>query len=287
MLREGAPGPLKRVSELYGRHPGGDIYVVGTGPSLRVFPPGFLDGRITIGLNMAWKMVRPTYGITIHPELAVPEFLEATDEGQLGITWITKREKLGPLTPGQVRHAEDHFYFFRSDGASTTVTNGLNDAGRVPDWARVPTDDFLYLWGSVATAGANLAANLGASNVILVGCDNAALMGNHHAAAQHTRWLGAAPDDRYRDYYEGLADVRAAFRDRGVRLVSLNPFLTLGPHEHDFLRLCDELELPAEVRPLADISPRPATRWSKARRRLTRVRRLAARASGSKAGPSV
>lgn len=282
MLGEAGGGPHKRVSELYGRHPGADIYVVGTGPSLRVFPTGFLDGKITIGLNLAWKAVPVTYGITIHPELAVPELLAAGRAERPAITWVTKREKLGKLTPDQVRRAEDEFYFFRSDGPATTVTHGLSDAGRVPDWARSPTGDHLYLWGSVATAGANLAANLGAANVILVGCDNAALLGNHHVQAQHTRWLGAQPDDRYRDYYEGLADVRAAFRDRGVGLVSLTPFLTLGPHEHDFLRLCDELDVPAEVPPLPDISGRPASTWSRTRGRLARVRRLAGGWSGTR-----
>ena len=66
-----APG-MRPVSELHGRHPGSDIYVIGTGASLRVFPAGFLDGRITIGLNLAWREVDVRYGITTHPELNVP-----------------------------------------------------------------------------------------------------------------------------------------------------------------------------------------------------------------------
>ena len=95
---------------------------------------------------------------------------------------------------------------------------------------------------------------MGARNVILVGCDNASLMGNHHSHSQHTRWLGAEPDDRYRDYFEGLAEVRTALRARDVNLVSLTPFLSLGPHERDFTQLCDELELPQVVEAQADIT---------------------------------
>ena len=62
---------MKWVSELYGRHEDEDIYVIGTGASARVFPTGFLDGKVSIGLNMGWKVAPVTYGLTIHPDLNV------------------------------------------------------------------------------------------------------------------------------------------------------------------------------------------------------------------------
>ena len=66
---------MRSIEELYGRHPGSDIYVVGTGASLRVFPLAFLENKITIGLNMAWKVAPVQYSITIRPELNIPEFM--------------------------------------------------------------------------------------------------------------------------------------------------------------------------------------------------------------------
>ena len=44
---------MRSVSELYDKHAGEDIYVVGTGPSLRVFPKSFLDGRISLPFSPA------------------------------------------------------------------------------------------------------------------------------------------------------------------------------------------------------------------------------------------
>ena len=243
----------RSVTELYGRHPESDIYVVGTGTSLRVFPKEFLAGRITIGLNMAWKMVDVQYGMTIHPELNIPEFMPAAPP-RPGITWITKVEKLDRLNKEQIRFAKEHYYFFRTDGRENTMTNGLSDSGRFPEWVAHPNGPYLYIWTSIAQPAVNLAANMGARNIVLVGCDNASLMGNHHSHSQHTRWLGAEPDDRYRDYFDGLAEVRTALRSRGVNLVSLTPFLSLGPHERDFTRLCDELEVPQVVEAGADIT---------------------------------
>lgn len=271
---------LKSVTELYGRHPDSDIYVVGTGPSMRVFPTEFLAGRITIGLNMAWKLAPLQYGITIHPELNIPEFM-GEGEARPGITWVTKHDKLGSLPPGHLAHAEKNFYFFRIDGQPNTSTNGQTNSGRIPEWLLEPTGDFLYLMSSISQPAVNLAAHMGARNIILVGCDNAALFGNHHAHEQHTAWLGATPDHRYHDYYTGLAEARRMLRRRGVNLVSLNPFLTLGPHEEDFVGLCHELGRP-ELIPNRDLSelPPPPTRLQRAaaRARAGVLRRLPRRA---------
>ena len=47
--------------ELWGRHAGETIYIIGTGPSQRLFPLDFLSDKITIGLNQAWKLLPVQY----------------------------------------------------------------------------------------------------------------------------------------------------------------------------------------------------------------------------------
>ncbi|MFM8305440.1 MAG: hypothetical protein ACKOA9_14295 [Actinomycetota bacterium] len=244
------------MSELYDRHRGEDIYVVGSGASMRVFPIEFLADKVTIGLNMAWKDAPVRYAITIGPNLNVPEFVTGAAPHP-EITWITKVDKArAVLTPEQFAHADRHFYRFESDGRpNSQPLEEPTDSGRILDWVRRPTGNFLYQWSSISQTAVNLAANLGAANVILVGCDNCALLDNHHAHEQHTKWLGAEPDRRYAQYYEGLAEVRSALRERGVNVLSASPFLKLDAPEADFARLCDELERPALLRG-EDISDR-------------------------------
>ena len=58
-----------RISDLYNKHLGEDIYVVGTGPTLRMLPKGFFNNKIAIGLNQAYKTFDLTYAVTVHPEL--------------------------------------------------------------------------------------------------------------------------------------------------------------------------------------------------------------------------
>ena len=283
---------MRPVSELYGRHRDADIYVVGSGTSMRVLPPSFLEGKITIGLNMAWKNVPVRYGLTIGPHVNVPEFIEGEDPHP-EIIWITKREKAKHvLSAEQFKYADENFYGFtvraRSEDPAGAGDLGVNDGARVIEYVREPSGEMLYQWSSISQTAANLAANMGARNVILVGCDNCSLAGNHHAAPQHTKWLGKEPDERYLQYYEGLAEVRVALRERGVNLVSLSPFLKLDDPGMDFERLCAELEAPRLVPPTVDISsrdrprqtPRPAApATSPARSVLRRARAIGRRAA--------
>ncbi len=245
---------MRPVSELYGRHSGEDIYVVGTGASLRVFPMSFLEGKITIGLNMAWRSAPIRYGLTIHPDLNVPEFMGET---RPEITWVTPSEKTRALvTTEQFAYADDNFFYFDYQGrVNTQPPDEPNDSGRIIDWVREPSGDSLYVWSSIAQTGANLAANLGARNVILVGCDNGPMGGNDHADGQHTRWKGSSPYHRYEQYYEGMAEVRGVLRERGINVFSLQPFLGVAHLDRDFERLCKELGRPVLLESV-DISPK-------------------------------
>jgi len=235
---------MKPVSDLYGKHAGADIYVVGSGASMRVFPPSFLEGRVSIGLNMAWKVAPVLYAVTIGPHLNIPEFIDG-EAPRPEITWITKRGKAAKvLTPEQFAYADKRFYSFEIRQGRDSGADWVSDSGRELDYLRQPTGNKLYQWSSISQTGANLAANMGARNVILVGCDNCSLAENHHGHQQHTKWLGKAPDQRYEEYYEGLVEVRTALRERGVDLISLSPFVKLDDPERDFLHLCDELEQP-------------------------------------------
>ena len=245
---------MKPVTDLYGAHRGDDIYVVGTGTSMRVFPMDALAGKLTIGLNRAWQLLPVQYAITLAPHTHVPEFLEG-ESPHPEITWVTKRGKAkAVLTPEQFADADRRFYTIDIGGRERSGDDWVTDEGRVTEWVRRPSGTMLYQWSSISQTAANLAANMGARTVILVGCDNTALLDNHHAREHHTKWLGKTPEERYRQYYEGLVEVRAALRTRGVNLVSVTPFLGLGKEDEDFTALCAELDAATFVPAGPDIS---------------------------------
>ena len=225
-----------KVSELYNKHSGSDIYILGTGASARVFPSSFLDDKIVIGLNLAWQLRPVTYAITMRPDLNIPKFINWPEP--VHTTWITKRDK---LPPDSVAYGDSHFYYFETNGKKNSAPTGEpNNQGRMKEWVETATQDYLYLWSSISQSAINLAANMGAKNIFLVGCDNCAIGGNHHAQKQHTFWKGVSPDYRYHQYFEGLAEVRSGLNKRGVNLMSLTPFVGLSHIEEDFKKMCDE-----------------------------------------------
>jgi hypothetical protein len=177
----------------------------------------------------------------------IPEFM-AGEAPHPEITWVAGHEKCKGLPPEQLSYAEATFHFFKYRWKTNTQPpHEPSDSGRVIDWVERPTEDWLYVWSSIAQTATNLAANMGASNVILIGCDHAPLDNNHHAHHQHTRWKGVDPQHRYMQYYQGIAEVRAALRGRGVNVVTVNPFLKLDMPAMDFQRLSQELGVPALI----------------------------------------
>jgi len=236
---------MHKIGELYNRHLGDDIYIIGTGASIRVFPKSFFDGKITIGLNLAWQLIEVNYSISMVPHLNFPEFVDG-DFSTKKTIWITKRDKYKThASLDQQKFADKNYYFFKTDGnVSITSLDQPSESGRVIDWVEHPNSEYLYLWSSISQTAVNLASNMGARNIILVGCDNCSLLNNHHAHSQHTMWKGADPNDRYMQYYEGLREVRAGLKNRDVNVLSLTPFLKLDAPELDFKFLCKDLGKP-------------------------------------------
>ena len=238
---------MQSVETLYNKYQDQDIYILGTGASVRVFPLDMLRGRTVIGLNMAWKLWPVNFGITMRPELNIPEFMGEGDHPN--IQWITKPNKLTSQEQLDfvVRNAE-RFYSFRTDGKKCDLPKDQpSEAGRMLEWVRKPTGQFLYLWSSISQSAMNLAANMGAKNIFLIGCDNSALGGNHHAHAQHTFWKGEDPNVRYRQYEQGCHEVRMVLQERGVNVVSLTPFMSLSDADRQFAELCDAVGKPRYI----------------------------------------
>lgn len=209
------------------------VYVVGTGPSLRCVDLEFLADKVTVGLNQAWRHLRTTYSITVHPELVV-EYRKANLNALT--QWVIKRKP--PM--GHLLFDDHNYYVFDTDYKISTVISQPADT--------------LYLGEGVQTTAIDLAVRMGARHVVLVGCDGGSLGNDFHAHDQHVRWLGMRPDEQYSLYRQTTAAVRAAVRGLGVSVMSLTPFIGVNAAEEDYARLRKELKLPPLPAPV-DTSP--------------------------------
>lgn len=222
-----------RIGALTDRHKGETIYVIGTGASLRCMPLGFFADKLSIGLNQTWRHLPTTYSITVHPEL-LADYEKA---GKSITQWIVKKKP-----PRAELNLDDARYY---------VFGTSYDLAAI----RERPKDTLYLGEGVQTTAMDLAARLGASTIVLVGCDAKALGGDFHAHDQHVRWVGRKPADQYRLYRETTAAVRTVLRGMGVAVMTLSPFIGVDAGEEDYKRLCKELGL-SPLPPPTDISPK-------------------------------
>lgn len=218
-----------RISDLWGKHTGQDIYIVGTGPSLRCFPLTYLSDKITIGLNQAWKHLKLTYSITVHPELIRDDYLKVKNPNQT--TWIVKKKP-----PMQDLQLDDPRFFVFLTDQHPHESN--------PKYIRKKVPDKLYQGRGIQQTAMNLAAHMGAKSIILVGVDMTDLLGDHHAHDQHTQFHGLSPDAVYQEYRKYTSEVRKIIRDElQIPVLTLSPFLGAGFAEEDYKRLCIEMNL--------------------------------------------
>lgn len=230
-----------RVSLLYGKHKGEDIYVVGSGPSLRYYHPEFFRGRITIGLNRAYCTIQPTYTITAHPDLFA-EYLSIPEGKRVPTSWIVKAFK----PPLRLTFEDPRCYVFRA-GAP-------HDGHQLRFLREQCKDEYLYQGRGIHQTAMNLAAHMGARTIFLVGCDMCALTDEHHASDQPTKFLGLPPERVYKEYRLFTDHVRQVLRDElGIHVVSLSPFLGLNSVEEDSARLRTQLRL-RPLPPAKDVS---------------------------------
>jgi hypothetical protein len=106
------------IADLYNKHKGQDIYIVGTGPSMRVFPLEILDGKITLGLNQAWRYRTLTYSITVHPEL-LKLYNKTRTRNQT--QWIVKQKR--PMA--HLKFDDPEYYVFVTEQKITICFTSL------------------------------------------------------------------------------------------------------------------------------------------------------------------
>lgn len=245
---------MNKVNDLYNLKYSNikDMYIIGTGPSLRLFPLSLLNDKFTIGLNNSHKFIKSNIYITIHPDLHYP--FGSNDDS----VWVSKYEKCKKvLNEEQFNEIKNKFYFYNNNGKpNTALKNEPTNEGRILDWLDKPTEDKLYQWSSISQTAINLAVNLGARNIYLVGCDGGPILGNDHVDDQHTRWKGVSPDHRYKQYRQGIAEIRDRLLLKGINILSLSPFISLTNIYEDFEDLCKLKNMQLEIKSKSDVSPK-------------------------------
>lgn len=219
------------ISNLYKKHKGKEIFIVGTGPSNRLFPFEYLKDKITISLNQAYKYFRPTYSLTIHP------YLIPIKKSEWNCKWITKVKESDHSWEDHIKAENDKCFF---------LFNNSNDW----DTLKTPGDsNKLFVGCGIQTGAIHLAAKMGAKTAILIGVDCCVLNAEHHGKDQHVEYHGYKSFEVLNEYMYYTVRLKKLIKEQyKMNVLSINPFVGLANIEEQYKYAnLEHLPLPKEV----------------------------------------
>jgi hypothetical protein len=216
---------------------GRDVYIIGTGPSLRVFPIDFLRDRCCILLNKACRIL-PELGPIGFSNRA--DFLLPPDECGAKIQIVKGRLKWQSDPPpsrpdNHCSWNDPRFYVF---SYRDPQWDSVSHFSRSQLWAEPD-----YFWnvkkGSVAIFAVQFAALAGARSITLIGCDCCELAGADGADRPYAAEVAGDQTGRvvhnYNQYAAGLDILARECRERfGIPLLHLSPFPGFGREREQF-----------------------------------------------------
>lgn len=231
------------ISALYGSFVDKDVYLIGTGPSMSVFPKRYLLGKTCVLLNDAWRYF-PELGPVAFSNTNV--FFRPDKSGRTPpkIRVVKARLKSDPNPERDDNHVRwddpDRYCFSYREPPWDDASHF--DVGRL--WAE-PCHYWNMRGGTVAIFAVQFAVMAGARSVTMVGCDCCDLDGEEYLSpralkfriknAKGTFKKGLKHD--YEAYASGLRYVAdRALADRGVSVTSMSPFFGFG-HESKQLKM--------------------------------------------------
>lgn len=207
-----------------------DIYIVGSGPTSNLFPMGFLQDKICMGLNDAYK---------IHPAVGPIAFMHhqfyARAGNDLNAPYHPHFENIKyPIVKATGRNKEEmvdwdspYFYFF----------DWSHDIESI--WTQTKETDTLYYTpeGCSLHAALQVAWLVGARNVFLVGCDSRTMGGKHYAKFDKNGFrddevLKRGMERNYDSYVYGTLIVEHFLKLKGMRIMNISPII--GYHMVDY-----------------------------------------------------
>ena len=221
----------RNIKEFKDCHKGKDIYVICAGPSSDYVPPRFFTDKIVIGVNNVFKKFPCNYVISKdlkeHPRYTrMVQELKGTD-----IKLVFSEYHTGHLSDGKNEPDIEGWYFEHLDNQSAD----LND-----EVLSVIGSDKLVVSRSTVTSGLNLAAYMGAQNIILLGHDCGTIDGDLYDPTYTESDWGSANNYSSAPKWVGSIETQTIEVKERLKKVydcdvlSINPFINFGLEGHNY-----------------------------------------------------
>lgn len=221
----------RSIKEFKDCHKGKDIYVICAGPSSDYVPPRFFTDKIVIGVNNVFKKFPCNYVISKdlkeHPRYTrMVQELKGTD-----IKLVFSEYHTGHLSDGKNEPDIEGWYFEHLDNQSADMNDEV---------LSVIGSDKLVVSRSTVTSGLNLAAYMGAQNIILLGHDCGTIDGELYDPTYTEKDWGSANNYSSAPKWVGSIETQTiAVKERLKKVydcdvLSINPFINFGLEGHRY-----------------------------------------------------
>ncbi len=213
-----------RLRELRDIYLGQDIYIVGSGPTLNLFPLDFLQDKICLALNDAYKKHPAITPIAL---MNSQLYAHTSDDPESPYHEYFKAIKYPIIKPKSRYKVEiiewDHPYFYCFD--RTTKLDAINSLNKETDYLYYAPD------GCALHPALQIAWIMGAQNIFVIGCDSCTFEHQHYADF-NKGGIGTVNTTRnYDAYVYGTLIIQAFLKSQGVNVFNLSPIV--GYHRID------------------------------------------------------
>ncbi len=219
-----------RIAELRDIFLHQDFYIVGSGPSSNLFPLEFLQDKICISLNDAFKM---------HPAITPVALMHSSLYAYRGdktnapihphfhnIKYPVAKVSGRVLLPEELSDWDNpHFYFYEWS----------HDINKI--WSMTKSTNHLHYTpeGCSLHAALQLAWIMGARNIFVIGCDSRTMGGKHYAEYNKDNFRNdevlKLGERNYDSYVYGTLIVQEFLKRKGINVFNLSSIV--GYHQID------------------------------------------------------
>lgn len=221
---------MKDFKELKNIHKGKDIWCIAAGSSMDFIDPSFFNGKILIGQNQVYKKYPCNY-IVMKDLMEHPRFTRSVEEVKsLDIPLIYSKYHAGHYSSKLNETDYKNSYIFDHNDNKEGIESALNVIGT----------DKMSVIKSTITSIMNIAAYMGAKNIIVCGVDCGKINGNlYYKGYTEKDWTSAENWGSIEGWIEGTSDYNLAVRDiimekYKCNIYSLNPFMNFKLDYNEF-----------------------------------------------------
>lgn len=212
---------MKMLSELKNKHQEKDIWCLAAGSSMDFIDPSFFKNKIVIGTNQVYKKFPCTY-VLMKDLKESPRFTRSVEEVKLkNIPLIYSKYHAGHYSSG----------LNETDYKNSYVYNHADNRADLQEHLKVIGTEVMVAKRSSITSCMNIAAYMGAKNIIICGVDCGTINGNTYFKNYTEKdWKSGGNDSGIKNWIAATDSINISIRDQickkyNCNIYSLNPFI--------------------------------------------------------------